>query len=190
MKALRPAEFPARAFIANGANPANFADALSLAPVSAATGTPVLLVSRTSVPAATRNALSSLGLTERYIAGGTASVSEGVSVSLGLGTGSPNRLAGSTRHNTSVAIAEKALAAGWSTAGTTAIAGSVPDAVSSGASVGHLGGVVIMSARTGLPHGPEGFVGAQGSAITQAGVLGGTAALTDDVRRDVARQRD
>lgn len=190
MKALRPAEFPARAFIANGANPANFADALSLAPISAGTGTPVLLVTRTSVPSATRSALSSLGLTERYIAGGTASVSEGVSISLGLGTGSPNRLAGSNRYNTSVAIAEKALAAGWSTAGSTAIAGSIPDAVSSGASVGHLGGVVILSAKTDLPPGPEGFVGAQAADITSVWVLGGTASLTDDVRRDVARQRD
>jgi len=190
MKALRPAEFPARAFIANGADPATFADALALAPISAATGTPVLLVTHTSVPAATRSALSSLGLTERYIAGGTASVSEGVSTALGLGTGSPNRLAGSNRYNTSVAIAEKALAAGWSTAGTTAIAGSVPDAVSSGAAVGHLGGVVITSARTGLPQGPAGFIGAQASGITQVWVLGGTASLTDDVRRDVARQRD
>jgi len=190
MKALRPAEFPARAFIANGANPANFADALSLAPISAATGTPVLLVSRTAVPSATRNALSSLGLTERYIAGGTASVSEGVSVALGLGTASPNRLAGSNRYETSVAIAEKALAAGWSTAGTTAIAGSVPDAVSSGASVGHLGGLVLMSARDGLPHRTGAFIGAQAPDITQAWVLGGTASLTDGVRRDVARQRD
>jgi len=190
MKALRPAEFPTRAFIANGADPATFADALSLAPISAATGTPVLLVTRTTVPNATRSALSALGLSERYIAGGTASVSEGVSVALGLGTGSPNRLAGSTRYDTSVAIAEKALAAGWSTADTIAIAGSVPDAVSSGASVGHLGGVVITSSRTGLPHGPEGFVGAQASAIARVWVLGSTASLNDDVRRDVARQRD
>ena len=190
MKALRSTEFPARAFIANGADPATFADALSLAPISAATGTPVLLVRRTSVPAATRSALSSLGLTERYIAGGPASVSEGVSVALGLGTGSPNRLAGANRYDTSVAIAEKALAAGWSTAGTTAIAGSVPDGVSSGAAVGHLGGVVIMSARTGLPPRPKAFVGTQAPGITQAWVLGGAAALTDDVRRDVARQRD
>ena len=40
MQALRPAEFPARAFIANGADPATFTDALSLAPLSAATGAP------------------------------------------------------------------------------------------------------------------------------------------------------
>jgi len=190
MKALRPAEFPARVFIANGADESHFADALSLSPISAATGTPVLLVRGTSVPTATRRALSSLGLTERYIAGGPASVSEGVSLALGLGTGSPNRLAGSNRYDTSVAIAQKALSAGWSTSGTTAIAGSVPDAVSSGASVGHLGGVVIMSARTGLPSSPRGFVGTHASSITRAWVLGGTAALTDDVRRDVARQRD
>lgn len=190
MKSLRPAEFPSRVFIANGADPATFSDALAAAPISAATGAPVLLVSRTAIPSATRSALASLGLTERYIAGGTTSVSEGVSVALGLGTGSPNRLAGSTRHDTSVAIAEKAVASGWSTAGTTAIAGSVPDAVSSGAAVGHLGGVVITSARTGLPHGPEGFVGAQTASITRAWVLGGSASLSDDVRRDVARQRD
>ncbi len=190
MKVLRPAEFPARAFIANGADQSHFSDALSLAPISAATGTPVLLVTRTSVPAATRSALSSLGLTERYIAGGTVPVSESVSVALGLGIGSPNRLAGATRYDTSVSVAEKALTAGWCTAGTTAIAGSIPDAVSSGASVGHLGGVVVLSAQTGLPHGPLGFVRTHAASITQAWVLGGTAVLTDDVRRDVARQRD
>ena len=69
-------------------------------------------MTHTSVPAATSQALASLGLSESWIAGGSATISEGVSVALGLGTASPNRLAGATRYDTSVAIAEKALSAG------------------------------------------------------------------------------
>jgi hypothetical protein len=190
MKAQRPGDFPARALIANGADANTFFDALSLAPISAATGAPVLLVTRTSVPAATSNALTTLGLSERWIAGGTGTVSEGVSSALGLGVGSPNRLAGATRYDTSVAIANKAVSAGWLSAVNSAFVGAVPDAMAGGAALGHRGGVVLASSRTALPAASATFLSAHKATLDMPWVLGGTGTLTDDVRRGIARQRD
>ncbi|MER3388877.1 MAG: cell wall-binding repeat-containing protein [Microcella sp.] len=95
------------AFIATGAN---FPDALAATAAAAKKSAPVILVDGTasSVPSATRSLIGSggLGVTDVYIAGGTAVVSNGVSSSLaGIDSvSSVTRLGGADRYATSVLI--------------------------------------------------------------------------------------
>lgn len=188
MKAVRPTEFPNRALVANGENPDKFFDALSLSPISAKTGAPILLVRANAVPSATSNAFTSLGITEGWVAGGTGTVSTGVLTTLGIPES--NRLWGGDRYSTSVAVAGKAVAAGWLTPETIGLAAAMPDALSGGANVGFRGGILLVVQKTGLPAGTANFIGAQKPLISEVWMLGGTGSATDDVRRDVAVQRD
>ncbi|WP_134772587.1 cell wall-binding repeat-containing protein [Ornithinimicrobium flavum] len=81
----------------------NFPDALSGSALAGAEGAPVLLVRSDSVPGAVTNALAELGNPEVTILGGSAAVSEDVAEELGA----TDRLAGSDRYGTSVAVAER-----------------------------------------------------------------------------------
>lgn len=190
MKALRPADWTGRALIANGADSATFFDALSLAPVSAATGAPVLLVTRTTIPAATANALATLDVPERYLAGGTNTVNAAVATQLAAGAPTLERLAGTDRYATSVAIADKAIGAGWLTPSYSAVAGALPDAEGGGAAIGHLGGVVLATHPAALQAPTRSYFSARKAAINHAWVLGGTSSVGDQIRRDIAGELD
>ena len=190
MKALRPADWTGRVLIANGADPQTFFDALSLAPVSAATGAPVLLVSRTTVPRATSRALAALAVPRRYIAGGTGTVSPAVATAVASGGSSTKRLAGADRYSTSVAIANEAIANGWLDPSYSAVVGAIPDAMSGGAALGHLRGVLLATHPSVLPAPARGYFGSRKAAVRHAWVLGGTGSVGDGVRRDIAGQLD
>lgn len=190
MKSLRPGDWTGRVLIANGADSSTFFDALSLAPVSAATGAPVLLVTRTTVPTATSRALSTLGVPVRYLAGGTGTVNAAVATKLKVGAISLTRLWGPNRYSTSTAIADKAIASGWLTPGYSAVVGAIPDAVSGGAALGHLGGVVLATHPTTLQAPTRSYFATRKATITEALVLGGTGSVSDQIRRDIAGQLD
>ena len=102
---------PATTMITNGNMPGAMYDALVASAISAHNFYPVLLVKDTSVPAATHNALVELGLTDRYIIGGTGSVKESVRTSLGVPVS--KRISGDTRYSTATAVAVKAQSMGW-----------------------------------------------------------------------------
>ena len=80
-----------------------FPDALSVGTFASREGYPILLVKKDSVPSQIQNALKGLDINKTYIAGGTNTISRLVEAKL------PNvveRMAGSTRYETSVAIAK------------------------------------------------------------------------------------
>jgi putative cell wall-binding protein len=92
-----------RAFVATGAG---FADALAGGAAAALTGSPVLLVGRTGVPAETAAALRVLRPGGISVLGGTSAVSDTVLQALrGSTSGTVDRLAGSDRASTAARVA-------------------------------------------------------------------------------------
>lgn len=89
------------AYFATGAD---FPDALAAASFGTALGRPILLVTRDSVPAATRDAIPGLALTKSYVLGGTAAISDPVMSQLP----SAERIGGADRYETARLIAEAA----------------------------------------------------------------------------------
>ncbi len=188
MRQVRPGDFPSRALFANGSDSARFADALALAPIARATGSPILLCATASVPATTSGTADDLGLTERYAAGGPVSLDPAVLAALGISEA--NRLAGANRMATSVAVAEKAVEQLWLDTGTVGIASGLPDALAGGAAVGRDGGVLVFSVGSDLSAEPAHFLETHRNNVTRVWVLGGGNAITDEVRGDVARIRE
>lgn len=188
MRAVRPADFPSRALIANGAQPATYYDALSLSAVSAATGAPILLCSATSAPPATTRALRDLGLSERFSAGGPRTLSPALLDRLGVPAA--NRFAGADRYATSRAIATQAIGRGWLSGSVISYASTVPDAVSGGAAAGVAGGPLVITPGTGLNSHSAAVLSANLGSATDVRVLGGNRAVSDDVRRDIAELRE
>jgi len=80
-----------------------FPDALSVGTFASREGYPILLVKKDSIPSQIQNAIKDLEINKTYIAGGTNTISKSTEAKL------PNvveRMAGSTRYETSVAIAK------------------------------------------------------------------------------------
>lgn len=179
MQTVLGADFPTSAFIVNGSNPANFFDSLITGSASVQTHFPILLVTNTTVPAATMTALTTLGLTQRYIVGGPAAVSDAVATQLGVAPG--DRIFGATRAATAVALAERALAEGWLTFENVGLAASTVDALAGGVSLGHLGGPMLLTMPTVLPPETAAFLTAHAYDIQKVYVFGGTAAVSDAV---------
>ena len=89
------------AVIASGEN-GRLADALAAGGPAAATGRPILLVTRDSVPLPTRQALTEMGTSSTIVIGGNASISEGTMAQLP----SPQRVSGPERYSTAAAVAD------------------------------------------------------------------------------------
>jgi len=98
-----------------------FADALAIAPIAARAGVPILLTERDALPAATEDALRSLGVSHTVIVGGTAAVSLGLEQWLeaegfrldgaAANSNSPDtRLAGADRYATALACVDFGMA--------------------------------------------------------------------------------
>lgn len=140
---VRHADFGDVALLANCAEAVKFFDALALSPIARAKGCPVLLVEYGSVPTATKNKMSALGLTKRFVAGGPATVSEAVRASLGA-----TRWWGADRYSTAVAVANGAKAKGWLNFATVGLANGktgLYDALTGGTMVGREGGVLLLT---------------------------------------------
>jgi putative cell wall-binding protein len=103
--ALAPAEAPT-VWVATGTG---WADALSAGPAAGLSGAPILLVTRTEVPAATREALAGLTPEQIVVVGGTAAIADTVVDELQTSTGANlTRLAGADRFATAAAVADHA----------------------------------------------------------------------------------
>lgn len=101
------------ALIANGMN---FPDALAGSTLAGAVKAPILLVTPTSVPAATSSALTDIGVREVVILGGPAAVSPQVEAQLRQNYG-VTRVQGDDRYKTAVEISRRASAGGIGTVG-------------------------------------------------------------------------
>ncbi len=84
----------------------NFPDALSAASYAAIHQQPILLVTTLSVPDCTETALKDMGVQGTIIVGGTAVISDAVLTELSEYT-TPERVAGSNRYSTAIALANR-----------------------------------------------------------------------------------
>lgn len=162
-----------RAIVANGADQTKFFDALAASAVSAHDGTPILLVSSTAVPAATRSALTSLGLSpsDTFVVGGPATVAAGVLDELGIPAA--NRVWGANRYSTAVAVADK----GWLGAEVVGIASQLPDALSGGVLAGSKNGPVLLTSPTRLSSETAAWLTAHRHTVGTSYVFGGPGSI-------------
>jgi putative cell wall-binding protein len=173
----------ATAFVANGQN---FPDALAGGPAAYAGKMPILLVTPSSVPAETSQALKDLAIKHVIVLGGTAAVSDATKTAIdGITGGDSERLAGVNRYSTAVAVANFEL-------GTLASLGfdgkafllangqNFPDALAGGP----LGGdpePILLGTPTALPTETAAACDDNSDTGTKVTALGGTAAIGDAV---------
>jgi putative cell wall-binding protein len=167
--------FPADpvALIANGADPDKFFDALALSAVSRASGNPILLVRQNWAPPATKTALTAMHPQGVVVAGGVGTVNASVYTSVG-GTA---RWWGADRYLTAKAIAEGAVANGYSIPSSIAVCSKLPDGMSGGAMVGRDRGVLLVSKGYGLSGGAGDFAADNSTDVWRSTVLGGTGSV-------------
>jgi len=91
----------------------NFPDALGAGPAGGVESAPVLLVTKNSIPAATKAELSRLQPNEIHIAGGTAVISASVEQQLGAYAAHIVRLAGANRYETAAELSKSAFPAAY-----------------------------------------------------------------------------
>ena len=126
-------------------------DAVSVAPYAARLGNPILLTLSHDLPDGTRDALRSLDPARVTIVGGTSSVSEEVADEVRDPDGDGNadvqvdRLAGSTRYDTSIEVAWAAVQAGADQSDVWLATGqNWADALASGPAVASMGGTLLL----------------------------------------------
>jgi len=174
---------PTTALIANGADSRSFGDALSLSPIASAQHYPLLLVAANSVPSETSAALRDLGLTTRYIAGGTSVVSAGVASKLGVPAG--NRMSGKDRFATSVAVARRAISEGWNDGHTIGVAAKAADALAGGVALGAVGGVLVLTPSGSLDSGVRNLISENVGEMLNLYIFGGTQSVTPAVQNAI-----
>jgi len=180
--ALDRGEDPGLAFVANGADPAKFFDALSASAVAGHIGAPILLTNAGTLPLATERALADLDEPAVVVVGGTASVSQAVYNELGA----VERIAGGDRYKTSVAVAERAAAQGWLNLDRVGVASKIPDAVTGGALVGlKTGGPLVITAPTALPTPVYQFFDRWDQTVQQVYIFGGPNSVSANVKTQI-----
>ena len=172
----------ANVIIANGYS---FADALAGVPLSKALDAPILLTSGKSLESSVADALASLGAKNIYILGGTAVVSGDIEKALTGKNYTVTRLAGSTRYETSVKIAEKIIALrGKSETVYISNSNSFADALSAGPAAALEGCPILYTAANGvLDKATKDFITA--GKYVRARLIGGTAVISDAVKNDL-----
>jgi hypothetical protein len=154
--ALTGETLPGSAMLVNGSDRSHWDYAASTGAISSSQHMPVLFVRRTSVPAVTSSALRGLGLSRRYLIGGTSNISERVRKRLRIASG--DRVSGRDHHSISMAIIRWGRANGWlDPSGEVFIAGALHEALAAGA----LGGFAIddASSAPSIKIGPDGSIG-------------------------------
>jgi hypothetical protein len=165
--------------IANGLDEAHLVDALVCSAVSAGAGVPLLLVTRTSVPASTERTLLELGLDERFVVGGQACVSGGTRSELDA-----MRIAGTDRYSTAAAFGRESLERGWTSSAVVGVATTIPDALSGAGLLGRMRGPLLLTSATNLPKPTAGFMDEVPPAAP-AFVFGGSGVVGDTIARQL-----
>lgn len=173
---------PAEVLVANGADATKFFDPLAMAPIAAYRGTPILLVSATTVPTATYKAIADLRAanpaTAVYVGGGTGTVTDSVRLMLNA-----TRISGIDRYKNAIAIADYGFAHGWllNTA-PASVAATIMDAQVGGTLSGGKGGALVLTPTTSLNASTSAWLAANKGTLPSVYVVGPTASLTDSVK--------
>ncbi len=130
----------------------NYPDAISIGPVAALGGAPVLLVMTDDIPGETLAELSRLSPDRIVIVGGPAAVSDAVATRLGAYATEPvERLAGHDRYGTATELSRSFFSPGSANEVFIATGHSSPDALASGTAATASPGPILLTRATDLP---------------------------------------
>ncbi len=139
------------AYVASGTS---FPDAASVSGLAAHQRRPVLLTAADALPAATAQALDALGTTSVTVVGGPSVVSDATAGELGQGR-TLDRLAGADRYATSVAVAQRSVAAGLGAGAPWLATGrGFADALAAGPGAAATAGVLLLVDPVSLDRSP------------------------------------
>lgn len=173
VKAALGGAAPKRVVIASGRD---YPDALSAAPLAAASGWPILLTTPDALPGVTASSITRLGAGSSLVVGGTKAVGMGVLGRLPA----PTRVSGDTRYATSRKIAEWGIGQGVLASDSVGVAtGSrFPDALAAGPALAQSSTPLLLTdpQDTGLYP----WLAARGAAISAMDLFGGTSVISYD----------
>ncbi len=178
-----------QAVIVEGSNPSphrGWPDAVAASGWAASTGRAILLVTRDGVPDETRAALA--GISDAVVVGGEVAVSTSVQAIVDDVAGTVSRIAGGTRYETSVRVAERSIADGtsldllWLATGT-----GFADALTAGPAAAFTDGVLLLVHGADPAGSPQvyDFLRANRADVGAVRLVGGTTALSDPVAEAV-----
>lgn len=181
-------------YLTEGANPdprRGWPDAVSVAPLAAHQGRPVLLLRQDRLPSATSLALDDLGVTNAIAVGGPTAIAEEVLDQVrGLGVDT-DRVAGDTRYATSRAVADLSRTAGLDPERTWFATGhTFADALVSGPAVARDGGVLLLLDGQDLDASPPAlaWIDEFRTNIRTVNLLGGPVAISSDVESRIVAE--
>jgi len=165
----------------------NFPDALAGAPLAAASGTPILLVTKDTVPPATLEYLEANTPNSAIVLGGTGALSADVEAEIADVIGLPGaveRLDGADRYATAANIAQFGVdnfGLSWDRLAM-ATGTNFPDALAGGAAQGLTGSVVLLTKSTTLEAAPKVKLEDNADEILEVRFFGGLSAISQSVR--------
>ena len=166
-------------------------DAVAVAGLAARQAAGLVLTAPDTLPAATADAIRAADPTSVVILGGVGAIDSSVEQAVtDLGVPTVERIAGATRLETSAAVADRMVADGADPATTwVASAGGWADALAAGPAVARDGGVLVLSGTAADSQGPGSgtWPDINRDRISAVRIIGGEAALSDDVADGLAR---
>ncbi|MCM1565033.1 MAG: cell wall-binding repeat-containing protein [Dehalobacter sp.] len=155
----------------------NFPDALASTPLATKYNAPILLTEKDSLTEVTKSTLTTLGIKNVYIVGGTSVVSTTVETQLKSMGISVTRLFGSDRYNTSVEIAQRI----GNTSGKLVVApgGDYPNALSVSSYAGKKQIPIILADKSTISDSLKQYLA--NNSIQQTYVIGNTTEISDSI---------
>ena len=178
------AKSPSTVIVASGEN---FPDALSISPYAYAKGYPIYLTEdRGALSVSTIKAIQSLGTVERVIiVGSSAVVSESSESQLESIAPTVERWSGSNRYETSLRIAEGAVADGMTWSNVVVASGeNFPDGLAGASLAGKRGGVLLLTAQGDASAVAHTIASAKGE-VKSCYVLGSEAAVSANAKKQI-----
>ncbi len=158
-----------------GDNPSAFYDALAASPVAYAQTMPMLSVKKGGVPTSVGNVLKSAALKgkPRYAASSATYIGSVPAAGATRMTTSSNRFTAATQIAKFVAVDRT-----WTSRADTALASKLPDALTGGAFLGRMGGIMLFTeSSAGIQSTSKTFITTHKAKIDQGWVIGGTAVV-------------
>jgi len=150
----------------------DFPDALSIAPIAAKNGFPIILTDKTNLPEVVRTYLSNKNIIKSYIIGGTGVITDNVKAQLPL----PDRIYGSNRYETNIAILNRLSSDLNFTTSFLATGNDFPDALAGSALASKSMSPIILTDKTPGTV-TSNYVIGKLSLITSLNILGGAGVI-------------
>ena len=191
---LASSEEQARPLIAVGQHPVpgrDWPDALAAGQLAISTGQPILLTPHDELAPALTELLGEFAVTDAIVVGGPEAVTPNVEESLQEDLGiAVERLAGATRYETSLALAERVLSADDRSTEELHVAtgANFPDALAAAPSITARGAVMVLT--NGTSRSPDALLDwlrERADSIDRIHVIGGVDAVTDTVANTIGQ---